>query len=140
MNVNEFLTRFDRIKDTEFLEIVGYGSANPVNSREKFINMRRNGVNVVQWLKPIIQTYILSSGSQAFTKHPNDIVKFIDFQLAKRRQAIKKLIKIVKELGAEKEITDMYICKSACRLTFCEREYKQRCDKNICDECKKMKM
>lgn len=137
MEVTEFLKRFDRIKDIKFKEIVGYGKTNPVNSRDKFINSRKNGVNVVQWLKPIIQVYILSCGSEAFTKYPNDVVKFMNFQLERRREAIQELIKIVKVFGVEKEITPIDICKKACRITFCEQEFKDKeeCSRNICNEC-----
>jgi len=74
-NIEEFLKRFDRIKDPLFLRIASNKKTNPVNNREKFVRIHSKGVNVENYLLNIFKIYVQSNATQVAQKKMLKIMK-----------------------------------------------------------------
>lgn len=137
MLVDQFINNLKAVSDPTLVQILRYQKTNPIDEPEKFKAYRKGTFNAVAYIKPILNTYILSTCSgKAFQKYPNNVIKRIQYDLELRKQVIPKIVQILKKLKID--IPQRDICKMACKLDVnCVKDSQNssECKKNFCREC-----
>lgn len=139
MNIDEFFETTKKIKDIDFLSALGnsFGKINPFEDHVKFRNMHKGTINIEKVLKTAINKYFISCTSKSIEKYPKDVVQQVKMELQLKKEAIGKLVKLLKLFPMVK-IEEKTICKMGCKTFGCYFDHpgNAECDRNFCRECK----